>query len=230
MSTVSARIMQSSGVFSAAHPGQVVATTSTTFIVKNTKSISVLCVCAGTRQRGGSLSYTNNIAVTPGETLTITISSSSNGATASLSRGGVVLVAAINGLAASGVGAVKFSGGESKRGGAAGYAGDGGSNSGGSGGNGGFGGSPLTPDPIAPVGDGGGGGVGLLGIGASGANGRNAGGYASAAGGKGGSGGTDGITVEVGGNYGGAPNGAGAVRIIWPGDQRKYPSTRTGDE
>lgn len=84
-----------------------------------------------------------------------------------------------------------------------------------------------------------GGGVGLLGQGASG--GASTPGNARA--GQGGSGGTNatGSTSSDGstaGNYGGGQAGApypfgsaggGAVRIIWPGDTRSFPSTNTGD-
>lgn len=93
---------------------------------------------------------------------------------------------------------------------------------------------------------GGGGGVGLKGEGASGVT--------SFGGGGGGSGGEDGGTRTNsgggdGGEYGGGGGGGaqsdgtgvlrtvpggvggpGALRIIWPGDERQYPSTRTADE
>lgn len=76
-----------------------------------------------------------------------------------------------------------------------------------------------------------GGGVGLMGEGQSGV--VSVGGI-----GGGGSGGQDGFadTGETsGGYYGGggyyAGNGGkGGVRIIWPGDVRYFPSTRTADE
>tara|TARA_Y100001970_G_C14253641_1_gene873543 strand:- start:2767 stop:5661 length:2895 start_codon:yes stop_codon:yes gene_type:complete len=86
---------------------------------------------------------------------------------------------------------------------------------------------------------GGGGGVGLFGEGANGA----AGTYGPFGGnfGGGGSGGANG-TDPYGGQYGGGSAGQpanttpdmnaqhGAVRIIWPGDVRQFPSTRTADE
>ena len=144
---------------------------------------------------------------------------------------------------------------EGAGGGAGGYSGDGG-NAGkgdcsgstsvsdqnraptaGSGGGGG-GGTPTNvsgSDGTA----GGGGGVGLFGQGANGA----AGTYGPLGGqyGGGGSGGADG-TDPYGGQYGGGSAGQpssttqdmnaqhGAVRIIWPGDERQFPSTRTADE
>jgi hypothetical protein len=69
--------------------------------------------------------------------------------------------------------------------------------------------------------------VGLLGQGSNGAGGA----YGSV--GSGGSGGEDG-TFSGGGLYGGggkfnATVGSGAVRIIWPGDTRSFPSTCTGN-
>ena len=108
-------------------------------------------------------------------------------------------------------------------GGAGGYSGNGGNgmpysggyqdnNSAGSGGGGAGGGGNM------------GGGVGILGEGSSGTT-----------NGQGGSGGENGGN-NTGGKYGGggrADNTAGAVgavRIIWPGSVRQFPSTRTADE
>jgi hypothetical protein len=66
-----------------------------------------------------------------------------------------------------------------------------------------------------------------LGQGSNGAGGTSAGQR-----GGGGSGGVGGGTTSVGGAYGGAgratPAG-GAVRIIWPGTTRSFPSTCTGN-
>jgi len=122
-------------------------------------------------------------------------------------------------------------------GGAGGYSGDGGK--GGDNtvfgvGNGGAGaGGSGTLNPIQT----GGGGVGLYGEGASGVN-----------EGEGGSGGTDGEGNDsypsiAGGIYGGGGSAVhlihadgtnvgapGACRIIWPGNERQFPSTRTADE
>jgi hypothetical protein len=86
---------------------------------------------------------------------------------------------------------------------------------------------------------GGGGGVGLLGQGSNGAGGIGANCYGG--GGGGGSGGTNGgpspqCSLGDGGNYGGggrqtrACSGNGAVRLIWPGTARQFPSTRTANE
>jgi hypothetical protein len=94
-------------------------------------------------------------------------------------------------------------------------------------------------------GGGGGGGVGILGQGCSGAGGA-AGGNTSTRSGGGGSGGSSGGGVYAYGGFGGAygggggsggrggnpcggRGGVGAVRIIWPGNTRSFPSTCTGN-
>tara|TARA_R110000868_G_scaffold91306_1_gene253313 strand:- start:3026 stop:3859 length:834 start_codon:yes stop_codon:yes gene_type:complete len=132
-------------------------------------------------------------------------------------------------------------------GGAGGYSGAGGdgsiyilggSGSSGNGGGGGGGGTGLYN--ACYVAGGAGGGVGILGQGTSGAGGLcsscNAG-----QGGRGGSGGANGGGSNgspTGGAYGGGSGGGyfscgvggvGAVRIIWPGTTRSFPSTNTGD-
>jgi hypothetical protein len=79
-----------------------------------------------------------------------------------------------------------------------------------------------------------------LGEGTSGAGGAVDGGTNARYGGVGGSGGATGgqgypNDTGAGGNYGGASGGSytnsavGAVRIIWPGTSRSFPSTNTGD-
>jgi trimeric autotransporter adhesin len=134
-------------------------------------------------------------------------------------------------------------------GGAGGYSGNGGNGalssasrtgSAGSGGGGGGGGGPNCNNR----GGGGGGGVGLLGQGSSGAGGSACG--TGATGGGGGSCGAAGGTYTsgnvaggAGGLYGGGGGsnynygvglaGTGAVRIIWPGTTRSFPSTCTGN-
>ena len=135
--------------------------------------------------------------------------------------------------------------------GAGGYSGNGGNGalgnmannfgSNGAGGAGGGGGSTYFSEGIIRNGGSGGGGVGLLGQGSNGSG--------SSFGGGGGSGGSSGVSTFVapsdeggsGGNYGGGaaagnvttPSGqrgaSGAVRIIWPGDSRSFPSTDTGN-
>jgi hypothetical protein len=81
----------------------------------------------------------------------------------------------------------------------------------------------------------GGGGVGILGQGTSGARGASTQ-CASLGGGRGGSGGAN--AASGGGAYGGGggyicvgnayPGGVGAVRIVWPGNTRSFPSTCVG--
>ena len=127
-------------------------------------------------------------------------------------------------------------------GGAGGYSGNGGAGANGNtfngltgsgGGGGGAGSTTKTP------GQSGGGGVGLLGQGTTGIAGafNNDG-----PGGSSGQEGQDGIGGEYGGGgsgsqYTGNPSlgtsqngGPGAVRIMWPGTGRQYPTTRTADE
>lgn len=125
-------------------------------------------------------------------------------------------------------------GGYSAAGGAGGSSSAGGSGSGGGGGGGGF-----YPNNYG----GGGGGVGLLGAGSSGAGGTVVTSSSGIAG-KGGSGGSDatgrtpgsyggggvgGNTFDYGGGNGPSYGALGAIRIIWPGTIRSFPSTNTGD-
>ena len=134
-------------------------------------------------------------------------------------------------------------------GGAGGYSGSGGrgasrggpANQSSSNGSGGGGGGGDTADLIA----GPGGGVGLQGQGNSGNSSRSTGGGSYGTPGGGGSGGNNGVintSNQVGqggtagggsygrfGNGGTSRGGAGAVRIIWPGNTRQFPSTNTAD-
>jgi hypothetical protein len=126
-------------------------------------------------------------------------------------------------------------------GGAGGYSGAGGAGANttlaganGSAGSGGGGGGSASGGTSNFHEDFGSGGVGILGEGANGAGGTT--GSIDGAG-KGGSGGSDGQRAPArGGAYGGAKtsvqagdNAGGAVRIIWPGTTRFFPSTNTGD-
>ena len=223
---------------------------------------------------GGALAYVNNIATTPGETLTVIVgigSGGSSGACGSpggpsrLQRGGTDLVAAGGGTRATNTGGAVIVGtggsggiggtGPGGGGGAGGYSGtggnggaSGGAGTSGAGGAGGGGGGGLAPGGTATTcGGAGGGGVGILGLGSNGAGG------ARGVGGSGGSGGTNGTANSgrsggAAGLYGaggggggrscactcgqpglGASGGVGAVRIIWPGTTRSFPSTNTGD-
>ena len=249
----------------AAAPGQQVFTSSGTFTVP--AGVTSICAVAvgrgkngaagdgGTPGRGGeggTLSYTNSISVTPGESLTVTIATSTSGSTGetTLKRSSTVLLAARAGGQTSGQANVgtSFAGGTapapagaygSGGGGAGGYSaagGAGGSTGGGgsagSGGSGGGGGSGNITEY-----SGGGGGVGLLGAGSNGAAGSASGG--GGGGGSGGGAGNSGGAGGAGGNYGGGGGGGnvdyaggngggGALRILW-GAGRSYPSTNTGD-
>ena len=135
-------------------------------------------------------------------------------------------------------------------GGGGGYSGKGGNGGAGgtAGAGGGGGGASRGVSACVGGGGGGGGGVGLLGSGSNGAGGTlpcSGGGF----GGGGGSGGATGGRGTVGGvgngatggTYGGGSGGGnvaglkgagqyGAVRIIWPGSTRTFPSTCTGDQ
>ena len=250
----------------AAAPGQQVFTSSGTFTVPaGVTSICAVAVgrgqngaagdgmgTAGRGGEGGTLSYTNALSVTPGESLTVTIATSTSSSTGetTLKRSSTVLLAARAGGQTSGQANVgtSFAGGTapapaggygSGGGGAGGYSaagGAGGSTGGGgsagSGGSGGGGGSGNITEY-----SGGGGGVGLLGAGSNGAAGSASGG--GGGGGSGGGAGTSGGAGGAGGNYGGGggggdiineggSGGGGALRIIW-GAGRSYPSTNTGD-
>ena len=205
---------------------------------------------------GGGLGYKNNISVTPGSSYTVVVgaaglvsanggSSSFNGvtyATGGVSPGGSTTGGAGGTSVNSDGGGSGGNGGNGDNGGAGG----GGAGAGGYSGNGGAGGNANNAGTAGSGGGGGGGyyeknggGVGLLGQGANGAAG------APNQAGQGGSGGTNGTTggAPTVGRYGGGgavfqsiggPNGGnggaqGAVRIIWPGTTRSFPSTNTGD-
>jgi hypothetical protein len=124
----------------------------------------------------------------------------------------------------------------------------------GSGGGGGGGAGRTINNAFEDLASGAGGGVGILGLGSDGAAGVTN--SSTVLGGRGGSGGANGTTTSttsarpVGGAYGGGggSNGGsssspgtfnnglvgagapGAIRIIWPGNARQFPSTRTADE
>ena len=181
---------------------------------------------------GGALSYVNNISVTAGQSYTVVVGDKGTSGGSSYfvntstvgAQGGQ---GSTGGQVITGTGG---NGGNSTGGGGAGaggYSGNGGnSQQNGSGGGGGGGANPNFGNNA-----GGGGGVGLLGEGSSGA-GRS--GTNQERGGAG-SGGEGGGNNGAGGNYGGGggmifPGAKGAVRIIWPGSVRQFPSTRTADE
>ena len=123
-----------------------------------------------------------------------------------------------------------YVGGGGGAGGYSGDGGDGGTNASGhsvqvSSGTGGAGGGGWAVQGQIASTHGGGGGVFPYGEGASGSAGTS-----SSVGGKGGSGGTDGASGGNAGQFGGGAGGygdaqMGRVRIVWPGDQRQFPST-----
>jgi hypothetical protein len=210
----------------------------------------------GARGGGGAeLRYKNNISVTPGNSYSVVAGAvgsycgpvsggtSSFNSTTVRANGGGSSDFGTGGTIPGGSGGTgdgggnggsggSSSGGYAGAGGAGGYSGAGGNGAGdgggtstaGSGGAGGGGGNNACCGSA-----GGGGGVGILGSGSNGA----AGGAKTRGGG--GSGGVGGSVTSAGGAYGGgggasggAPS-AGAVRIIWPGNTRSFPSTNTGN-
>lgn len=244
-----------SNVSAGTPPGQDVITAigTTSWVAPDgVTSVSVVVVSLAYNAMGGALSYKNNITVVPGNSYTVTNPASAGYPypRSSFINDSTVSAGAITHRTGDG-------GGDGRNpGGAGGYSGDGGlanwaDYSGGQAGTGGGGGGGAYGDsgppwPTAVAGIGGSGGVGLLGEGPSGAGGVGGGssGYPGGGGG-GGSGGVPGTTMPPGsgsapgGNYGGGYGftvgpprlmGIGAVRIIWPGDERSFPSTRTADE
>lgn len=206
---------------------------------------------------GGCLSYKNNISVVPGTSYTVRIykgSWSIDNPISYFNNSSTVSASGYNTRVGDG-GGNGGSGNTDSGKGAGGYSGNGGTNTGpaqsGSGGGGGAGGFYLFNATVCGAG---GGGVGLLGQGSNGAGGN---GFpypttaTTATGGGGGSGGSNGQNVGPGdfqygngGDYGGgaglwydgltgtkkfADSGGGAVRIIWPGNSRAFPSTNTGN-
>ncbi len=237
----------------AAAPGQQVFTSSGTFTVP--AGVTSICAVAvgrgqngaagdgmGTPGRGGeggTLSYTNALSVTPGESLTVTIATSTSGSAGetTLKRSSTVLLAARAGGQTSGQANVgtSFAGGTapapaggygSGGGGAGGYSGAGGAGgslagggSAGSGGSGGGGGS------AAAAASGGGGGVGLLGAGSNGAAGIGNGG-----GGGGGSGGGAGASGGTGSAGGALSSVAVGTALVVPRQfERHAPVPRSGN-
>ena len=208
--------------------------------------VSVVAVGGPGSSNGGGLGYKNNITVNPGCSYTANLQSCNTSY--------FITAATVSGQGgSSGQGYVGDGGGSggNTKGGAGGYSGNGGNggangqsgaianpntnspgstggagSGGGGGGGGGFGSMYVVyccvPQFINGASASYGGGVGVLGAGANGSGGAG-GNYNSAAGN--GNPGSSGATP----GYGGA-GGAAAVRIIWPGCARSFPSTRTADE
>jgi hypothetical protein len=215
-------------------------------------------VGTGSGGGGGALAYKNNIAVVPGTSYTVVVgaASLSLAGTASSFSNGTITLTANPGLTATFGGAGGAPGGTFDGGGTGGQGGNSGNpsiyNSGGGGaggysGNGGQGGAQSSVASNGAGGGGGGGstfnplgrgssggGVGVWGIGSNGLAGTPT---TNATGGSGGSnGGNNNIagdqsTYGGGGSQGGASRGfpgRGAVRIVWPGQTRSFPSTNVG--
>lgn len=220
-------------------------------------SVSVICVGGGSRG-GGGLGYINNYAVTPGTFYTVSVGAGVNGGTAGTSYFNTTSVVRGGGAVDNAGGTYTGTGGgnggshNTGGGGAGGYASNGGSGGNPNGANGGSGGGGGggTGSGNGNAG-GGGGGVGIYGQGTSGSGGTgyptDCCGPGTGGGGGGGSGGEGGSTGVVayfcnpttggsGGLYGGGSGTAtssgtgarGAVRIIWPGNTRSFPSTNVG--
>ena len=219
-------------------------------------SVSVVAVGGGGGS-GGALGYKNNYSVTPGSSYTVIVGSGRG--TGSSSPGNPSSFVNTSTLRAGGGGCTGGTytgdgggnGGNASTytgGGAGGYSGNGGGGAGlangsGGAGAGGGGGGAGNWYCCGVYRGGGGGGVGILGQGSNGTGG--VGGSSATGGGGGGSGGSAGGKSNncqgAGGTYGGggggsslptyrAAGGVGAVRIIWPGTSRQFPSTCTGDK
>lgn len=221
-------------------------------------SVSIVAIGAGVGGRapigggGGALAYKNNYTVTPGGSYDVTVGGPAdypNNAGPTNFRNGPTTVVEARGAAGTqggsdveSTGDAAFRGGNggynSGGGGTAGYDADGNSSAGGSGKSG--------ANVSGNRGGGGGGGVSIFGEGPSGTT-----------AGQGGSGGTNGRQPSPdaayggrGGDYGagggggsdddndGGPGGygrsdgsgqEGALRIMWPGDQRSFPATNAGN-
>ena len=217
------------------------------------------CCCqhwyGGYGNRGGYLAYKNNITVGPGQSYDVTIGSCGNyvtgfnpstqigvtisgttGNPCASNSGGYGGNAGYGGGGGGGAGGYTGPGGQGGDGGYGTSAGNGQAGTGGgSGGGGGGAGDGLNTGNRKSTGGGSGGGTGLCGQGANGSGGSSAcygigGGPAPSGGGGsgGGYGGGGGGANTCGYGYG--QNQTGAVRIIWPGCARSFPSTRTGNE
>ena len=201
---------------------------------------------------GGELRYKNNITVEPGTDYTVTVGapgelSGENGGASSFESDCVANGSngRTGGSGGTGDGGGNGGSGSYGGGGAGGYSGNGGAayfNGDGNAGAGGGGGAGygLQYGPRY-----GGGGVGLFGEGSNGAGGTTS---TPAGGGSGGQPAPDGTRSNMrdgacaGGIFGGGPASPdywnsqintirgtpGAVRIVWPGDTRQFPSTDVG--
>lgn len=195
---------------------------------------------------GGALAYKNNITVAPGSSYSVVVGAGRAGAVCGTNPGGNSSFTAGFGTVTAGGGSFSpgapsgtFDGGGNggQRGNISGGGGGGGGGYSGNGGSGGNCGVPCGSAGAGGAGGGGryasfgagrgGGGVGIFGQGSNGT-----------ANGGGGSGGSSSTNINGGAHGAGGGgdicssggNGAGgAVRIIWPGTTRTFPSTCTGN-
>lgn len=249
---------QAAGNWPPLPPGSQSYTTAGTFTwvaPAGVTSVSVVAVGSGgagpfggsvNGASGGGLGYKNNFSVTPGNSYSVVVGAA-GGPTSSgsdsyfvtnntsncfpVGKGGTYSSTSLGGL---------FYGTGGGRGGAgggynpccAGNAGGGGA--GGYSGNGGNGAYNCAYNGSPGAGGGGGGGAVGRGGGGVGIFGQGANGGGCFPGGGGGSGGTS-SSGQNAGSYGGggaghssATGGVGAVRIVWPGTTRQFPSTNVG--
>lgn len=203
-------------------------------------SVSAVAVGGGSRG-GGGLGWRNNISVTPGSSYSVVVGAGAIRSGCITSAGSSTFISAciVRGGGSPGNCGGTFTGTSGGIGGfsnsapgagAGGYTANGGNPAQNGAGGGGAGGGCNNVCGFN-IGNGGG-GVGLLGQGANGVA-PGGGGSGGANGGNG-----SGFTAGNGGAYGGgggssigtSGNGAGgAVRIIWPGTTRSFPSTNTGN-
>lgn len=209
----------------------------------------------GNGSSGGGLGYKNNITVIPGNSYTVVAGAGGVNMNTAGGNSYFCTISVVKGGGSSGAGGTYTgdgggnggctNGGAGGAGGYSGKGGNGGAYGNGSAGAGGGGGGSANVQNCCGGYAGGGGGVGLLGQGANGAGGTGGGGgTGNAGGGGGGSGGSAGgyslmyCVAGAAGVYGGgggaaiytpARGGGGAVRIIWPGTTRSFPSTNTGN-
>ena len=188
-------------------------------------SVSVVVV-GGAGGSGGALAYKNNYSVTAGNSYSLRVQAGSTGGCCASYFNSICTVRAGSGSYRLGDGGGNGGANAGGGGGAGGYSGNGGAGACSGNGTNGSGGGGAGGSVTSCIG-GGGGGVGILGQGANGTI------NACGRGGGGGSGGANGTNAGAGGAYGGGAgsttNAGGAVRVIWPGTTRSFPSTNTGD-
>jgi hypothetical protein len=219
-------------------------------------SVSVVCIGGGGGGNltlsyrggggGGGLGWKNNIAVTPGSSITVVVGAGGSGgngeqsyfmspSTVSGDGGQYGQGTSFNAAGGGFVGDGGGNGGAGGAGVATGYRGGGGG-AGGYAGNGGTGGTGSTSGTSGGGGGGGGGGAGQSGtsgsgggVGLYGTGPNGAGGTTNGGGGGGGSYGTAGVysATPAGGAFGGGGGGngsgaSGAVRIVW--SSRTFPN------